>query len=1057
MLKGIIKENGQTVSIEGYDYQSYFDILFYAEGGSKILTTELLGDGIDTLESALEFTGSVRAILKESSIQFAHSKDVPINYEFFGRVLKSLNKLKTQLINENDVLFDDVNFMDLPFDREREFKTEWGTVKTKLSEIKEIKATVDGIEFNIVSTEYFRNFGFIGEKYTKQFKGAVVREKVEKPDYYFSGNSLLTLEEIIAMHPDRSYDYIMSKKVHLVTKDEIPALVERLRATDTPIGFDTETTGLDITFKKDSDYLVGMVFAIDTEEGFYIPLRHNKIDNVCEWDEVGYFLEENFKDILETKKLVFHNASFDWKVMYKEGIDCNLFYDTYIAIRLSIWNNARIPLNLKSLVKRFVGHDSLEFADLFGGTVPKDVSFADLEGDVIKYYACLDPINTLLLREYIEKQNFLSFYGADTVFKIEMEFAKAVGYQEYYGHRIAMERIPEIEENVRVNKERLYNKMLELTGLSDFNPASPNQLREILFGKFGLKPFKKTDKGSPSTDEDSLVFFSKTNEFAKVLLEYREYQGIESKLLKMVKSDASADGFLFSEVNQFLETGRVSVSKPNYQSYNKPVKENIVPRDGYYMLDWDQNSAEYRIMACMANEESLVNEFWNFDTDIHSFQASRMFSVPLLHVNKKLRQQSKGVSFGLMYGMQPRALGESIFGAVSEENTRKAEALVEKFFNPQPRLREFFRKAQEDSWNMGYATTYFGRRRYMDKTLKAKHKIQREGANHRIQGTAADIFKIAINRLMRVIKDNGWYGKVLIPAFVHDEALMEIHKSIDPAMFLKVLIKEIRLVLKGWAPLTNEFGWGRSWEEAKSTEITAILQDHIIDNYGDKGFDWWTGDLDQLCNFQVQAKKEYAAQRIISYFKDSSNYNKELYVPIAKLSQTLLFDLKNDPNCLDGYWDIDKDLASKLEFSDDPMVNVRRVCAVLRISDLFTQSNVENLVQKVETTEDNSVPTEMNINLEVDDSSFVKVNGYYKNSELKTFTVLHPKHILNTPEFEVSFMNKIQSVATDFADDEGFTISLLMDNDYYDSPFKISKKGVVALSKYLMGVKSIMS
>ena len=317
---------------------------------------------------------------------------------------------------------------------------------------------------------------------------------------------------------------------------------------------------------------------------------------------------------------------------------------------------------------------------------------------------------------------------------------------------------------------------------------------------------------------------------------------------------ATQDGYLFPGVKQYgTTTGRVSIKEPNYQSYNNPVKKEIIPRPGYYMFDTDYSSVEYRVLGNMSGNKMIKDSFYDPDFDYHSYQAARMYGVPYSSVTGKLRKAAKGINFGLPYGMGDESLGVRIFGEKSDENTRKASALRKSYFKGQEDIEVFFQNARENGASNGYTETYFGRRRYYNRAQYSINSIKRQAGNHVIQGTAADVYKLAVGRVFKRICREGWLGKVLLTGFIHDELLGEVSVDIDPMEWLKVLREEFEVKItdeKGnqWCPLYMGFGWGRNWYEAKSTEIPIKLQWEFVEKYGETGFPSWNGDVGAFCD-----------------------------------------------------------------------------------------------------------------------------------------------------------------------------------------------------------------
>ena len=760
-------------------------------------------------------------------------------------------------------------------------------------------------------------------------------------------SEVFTLQDIIERNPQKNYVWLNDRKYHIVSDiAEVERVCKKIWNHKGVVCFDTETTGLDITFKSRQgigDRLVGMVFSIEEGEAWYFPIAHKNIKNICNRFNENFIIEKYFKPLLERKKILAHSGSFDWKVMYIYGIFLNLVHDTLILFKLSYWNDNRgLELGLKSLTNTFLHRDSFELHDFVSGRWGiNDVKFWDLPYESVKYYACPDTDNTLSLYNYAVENNIFDLYGMRKTYEIEVAFSLCIAYQEFYGHCADMSRTDQLAKDIKDNLAREYKAMVEIVG-HDFNPRSSKELPVVLFEELGCPIIKRTDTGNPSTDKSVLkklegITDAEDNPLYPIishLRKWKESAQLESNFINNLGKLATEDGFMFSKVQQFLETGRVSVNSPNYQSYNDVVKKYIIPRDGFYALDTDYSSIEYRILASMAGQDKLIEDFKDPDVDYHAYQASRMFNVPYELVTKTLRSQAKGINFGLPYGMGDAKLGESIFGSRTPENTRKAKKLRKLYFEGQEKIEQFFIEARRNGVEKSYSDTFFGRRRYFDKRVKDKGSIERESGNNRIQGTAADIYKIAMVRLFAEIRKRGWLGLVLLSAFVHDEAFIEVHKSINPAVMLKVLRKALMLDIPGWCPLYIGAGFGTNWYDAKKTEIPVQVQDIIVDNWGDTGLDWWDGDTDRLFNWEVSMINSYKKDRVLNFIKNEENWGKVL-PPVENGFAHEVLDEICSGRPVEGV--VIKDIKS----DKDTLQNLENFCKVFGYDELFKKADIQ--------------------------------------------------------------------------------------------------------------------
>lgn len=716
---------------------------------------------------------------------------------------------------------------------------------------------------------------------------------------------IYTLSEIIARHPDREYAWLDGRRYKVVTDvNEMVEICQKIWKHEGIVAFDTETTGLNVNVTSRQgigDRLVGMVFSIEVGESWYFSIRHKKIQNLCTEAEEYAFITKYFKPILETKSLLCHNGAFDWKVMYCYDICINLVEDTYILFKVTMWNDHRdMSLSLKPLVKMILNRDSFELKDFVKGRFGDYVKFWDLDLESVKYYACPDTDSLYELWLYTVDTNLLDAYGAKKVYQIEVAFSLCIAYQEYYGHCVDITRIDDLVKSIKDTKETEYQKMVEIVGHT-FNPRSTKDLTKVVFEELGYPVYGYTNTGNPSCDKKARAMMMEEVDIdgnpkyplISHLHNYLESCTLESNFTKNISKFATEDGLMFSKVEQFLETGRVSVNNPNYQSYSDVVKKYIIPRAGYYALDADYSSVEARIMVSMAGCKDMIELMKNPDTDYHTMKASQMFGIPYELVTHKQRKMSKGVNFGILYGLGDPNLGAKLYGEKTPENTRKAKHQKELYFKGMEELRGFIEKSKAQGINQHYSTTYFGRRRYFDPRRVRKDTIERQSCNARIQGTAADIYKVAMVRLYQQLRKRGWLGKILISAFVHDECFLEISKSLDPMVVLGVLRKCMMLDNRGWCPLFIGAGFGECWYEAKNTEIPIQVQDSFVERFGETGLDWWDGNTRKLCDYVVDEINLYGRNRVIDYLKDENNRGKVLAPAINSLAHEVLDAINN--------------------------------------------------------------------------------------------------------------------------------------------------------------------
>lgn len=981
MLNGFYREGDITVSLQGYDMAEA--MVFYLSCplhetrkliDRGITITDSLGDETyyppnwDALYCSIG-SGSVTVSCfteKEDNVIYKNE----INAPFFQRLGSLVRGMKMSCYTSNRE--DELDALSMEFIPKKVLKYRIPNKDGGL------KGTVDMEMCNVIRMEVGSDDSdvqlYLEEDYTYDLKVNKITSKhhkvaldlsdyiVEKQDDGWDLGSIdddmFSLADIIERNPNKSYVWLNKRKYHVVNDmKDVETICKKIYAHKGIVCFDTETTGLSITFKSRQglgDRLVGMVFSIEEGEAWYFPVAHKKIKNICTPENENFIIEKYFKPILERKDILAHNGSFDWKVMYIYGIFLNLVHDTYILYRLSLWNDNRgLGLGLKNLAHVLLNRDSFELSDFVEGKWgANDIKFWDLPLESVKFYACPDTDNTLGLYNYAVKNNLFDKYGMRKTYEVEVLFSLCIAYQEFYGHCADVERSEELAKKIEETLEKEYKAMVDIVGY-DFNPRSSKDLPKVMYEDLGYPILDRTATGNPSCGKKVLKKLSEATDvdgnplypFVRHLKKWKDNAMLQSNFINKLKELATEDGFMFSSVNQFLETGRVSVNDPNYQSYNDTIKKYIVPRSGYYMLDTDYSSVEYRILASMAGQERLIKDFKDPDVDYHAYQASRMFSVPYELVTKTLRSQAKGINFGLPYGMGDPKLGESIFGVRSPENTMKAKKLRKLYFEGQEKIEQFFIDARRNGVENGYSDTFFGRRRYFDRRVKDKGSIERESGNNRIQGTAADIYKIAMVRLFVEIRKRGWLGKVLYSAFVHDEGVLEVHKSIDPAVMLKVLRKCLMLEIPGWCPLYIGAGFGTNWYDAKKTEIPVQVQEIIEEKWGDTGLDWWDGDTEKLFYWEVGMINDYKRDRVLNFLRDKNNWGKVLPPVENSFAHEVLEEISIGRH-VDGV--VIKDISPK----KDTVENLEEFCRAFGEEELFKKANIQKPVYKETKNED---------------------------------------------------------------------------------------------------------
>ncbi len=573
--------------------------------------------------------------------------------------------------------------------------------------------------------------------------------------------------------------------------------------------FDTETTSLDPMTAK----IVGMSFSVEAGSGAYLPLTHDYFD-VPEQLNFAATLAK-VKPILENPavKKVGQNLKYDQHVLANHGIALKgIAHDTLLQ---SYVFESHKTHNMDDLAMRHLGIKTISF-DEVAGKGAKQVGFNQVTVEVAAEYAAEDADITLQLHQAMypvvqadEKLNFI--YS-----EIEMPSRDVLFTIERNGVLIDQGMLNRQSNEIGMKLMDLEKQAFELAG-QPFNLASPKQLQEILFGKLGIKPTKKTPSGAPSTDEDVLQELALDYPLPKVLLEYRGLAKLKStytdKLPKMINAQT---GRVHTSYNQAVAiTGRLASSDPNLQNIpvrtaeGRRIREAFIAPAGSVIVSADYSQIELRIMAHLSQDEGMLSAFAN-NEDIHRATAAEIFGCDREAVTNEQRRYAKVINFGLIYGM-------SAFGLAQNLNIERgaAQSYIERYFARYPGVRAYMQDTREVAKQKGYVETYFGRRLWVPE-INSSNGMRRAGAeraaiNAPMQGTAADLIKLAMIALQNWIAAQELTTKLIMQ--VHDELVMEVPEA-ELDLVKTMLPQLMQNVAKLDVPLLAEVGVGSNWEAA---------------------------------------------------------------------------------------------------------------------------------------------------------------------------------------------------------------------------------------------------
>ena len=569
--------------------------------------------------------------------------------------------------------------------------------------------------------------------------------------------------------------------------------------------FDTETTGLNPLTAE----LVGIAFSWESTKGFYIPFPQQKEEAQALIEELRPFFEnENIEKIGQ-------NLKYDIKVLDKYNIKVKgKCFDTMLAHYLI---NPDMRHNMDVLAETYLNYTPVSITELIGKKGKNQLNMRDVPLEEQTEYAVEDADVTFQLAQHFKPE--LSEANTEELFNtIEIPLLHVLADMELEGINLDKEFLNSLSKDLDNDINTLEAKIYEAAG-EEFNIASPKQLGDILFDKLKLvdKP-KKTKTGQYSTAEDVLSYLAKDHEIIKNVLEYRGLAKLKSTYVDALPTQIEeSTGRVHTDYMQTVAaTGRLSSNNPNLQNIpirterGRQVRKAFVPRnEDYILLAADYSQIELRIIAALSEETTMIEAFKNGE-DIHASTASKVFNVPLNEVTREQRSNAKTVNFGIIYGV-------SAFGLSNQTDLSRGEAkdLIDTYYKTYPKLRNYMSEQVDFARENGYVQTVLGRRRYL-KDINGSNAIvrgaaERNAVNAPIQGSAADIIKIAMINIHKKLEEGNYKTKMLLQ--VHDELVFDVYKPELEEM--KVLIKtEMENAYKIAVPLDVEVGVGENWLEA---------------------------------------------------------------------------------------------------------------------------------------------------------------------------------------------------------------------------------------------------
>ena len=723
-----------------------------------------------SMENLLENTHEIKGKLKEkieankelgllSKVLATILLDVPVTFE------SSLYELTTPDKNAVGILFEELEFRRMAENFKKIFAPQNTTIESEANENKSIQ---QGQQFDLFSTPG---------------GGKVTENSVDKKQDLVSNKHW--------------YQYVNSP--YAVTQ-----LVNELMQQES-VCFDTETTSLDSLQAE----LVGIAFSWSKGKGYYLALPQKK--------EEAQKLLGSLKIFFENTRIqkIGHNLKYDLKVLRSYGIEVNApLFDTMIAHYLI---NPDMRHSMDILAETYLNYSPQSITELIGKKGKNQGNMRDVSLEQQTEYAVEDTDITLQLKEYFHNEMSIA-KTLELYENVELPLLSVLTDMECEGINLDVPFLNVLSKKLSQDITVLEKDIFEIAG-EIFNLASPKQLGLILFDKLKLvdKP-KKTKTGQYSTAEDVLSYLAKEHSIISKILDWRSLQKLQNTYVDALPNEINPKtGRVHTIYNQAVAaTGRLSSNKPNLQNIpirterGQQVRKAFIPRDqNHVLLAADYSQIELRIIAALSKDLGMLSAFEN-NEDIHRATAAKVFEVPLEKVTKAQRSNAKTVNFGIVYGV-------SAFGLSQQTDLSRAEAkeLIETYYTTYPKLRAYIKDQVDFARDHGYVSTVLGRRRYL-KDINSQNAIvrgaaERNAVNAPIQGSAADIIKIAMIAIQKRLKSESWKSKMLLQ--VHDELVFDVPKEeVDD---LKTMVKnEMENAFDIDVPLVVDIGIGNNWLEA---------------------------------------------------------------------------------------------------------------------------------------------------------------------------------------------------------------------------------------------------
>lgn len=586
-------------------------------------------------------------------------------------------------------------------------------------------------------------------------------------------------------------------------EEEMRALSQKFLSAKT-LSLDTETTGTDAMTAE----LVGLSFAVEEFEAYYIPVPPGR--------EEAQKIVDIFKPAYENPSSLKtgQNIKYDMLVLARYGVDIKgKMFDTMVAHYVL---QPELPHNMDALAEQYLGYSTIKIEELIGPKGKKQKNMRDLPPGDVYEYACEDADVTLRLKNALHDE--LVRNDAIQLFEeVEMPLVRVLAAMELTGVRIDTETLRETSELFTLRMNKLEEEVFALAGES-FNLSSPKQVGEILFDKLKIdERAKRTKTGQYVTSEEVLEKLRPRHEIVDRILNYRGLKKLTSTYVDSLPTLINpSTGKIHTSFNQTVtSTGRLSSSNPNLQNIpvrgddGKEIRKAFIPEPGCTFFSADYSQIELRIMAHLSGDKHMIEAFLEGD-DIHASTAAKIYHKPIGDVTRDERRKAKTANFGIIYGI-------SVFGLAERLNVPRSEAreLIDGYFATYPRVREYMDESIERARRQGYIETLLRRRRYLP-DINSRNAIvrgyaERNAINAPIQGSAADIIKIAMVRIYNRFISENLRSTMMLQ--VHDELNFSVVPE-EREIVEQIVIHEMENAYSLSVPLKADCGWGANWLEA---------------------------------------------------------------------------------------------------------------------------------------------------------------------------------------------------------------------------------------------------